>query len=213
MEENFLTQNQNLESNFNEMEPDYVSENSVEQNFSDVQMNGQSQDPLTDELILGKFKTTEDLSKAYQELEKRQGLQSDELGSLRKRCVGYDALDETFQNMKMLLGPCGQLLNDARDKYDSPEYFQNPSFEELYKEAFFALGDKLDSDKFVNLLECYVKSRIFASEKQKAAKAETQQAINSMGYSKNSKTSFTPPQKRFDEMSPKEIDELLEKLI
>ena len=34
-----------------------------------------------------------------------------------------------------------------------------------------------------------------------------------MSYNKNSKTSFTPPQKRFDEMTPEEIDDLLEKLI
>ena len=34
-----------------------------------------------------------------------------------------------------------------------------------------------------------------------------------MTYSKNPKDSFTPPQKSFDEMSEKEIDELIEKYI
>ena len=35
----------------------------------------------------------------------------------------------------------------------------------------------------------------------------------SMTYDKNPKSSFSPPQKRFDEMTDKEVDELLERLI
>jgi hypothetical protein len=34
-----------------------------------------------------------------------------------------------------------------------------------------------------------------------------------MDYKENAKSSFNPPQKRFDEMSEKEIDEMLDKLI
>ena len=83
----------------------------------------------------------------------------------------------------------------------------------MYSEVFKVFGEDLDTDRFVNLLEGYVSSRIFANEKKKAAKNETEEVLGSMSYSKNSKNSFTPPQKRFDEMTPKEIDELLEKLI
>ena len=34
-----------------------------------------------------------------------------------------------------------------------------------------------------------------------------------MTYDKNSKSSFAPPKKRFDEMTDEEIDDLLERLI
>lgn len=217
MEENLLSQNQSQEEGFTQQEPENYSENSFEEPSNLPQEpildDGQSFDPSVEELILGKFKSVDDLSKAYQELEKRQGLQSDELGSLRKKCVSYDAMDEAFKGMKLLLGPYGQVLREARSKYDTPNYFQNPSFEEMFKEAFYALGDKLDTDKFVNLLESYVSSRIFAYEQSRAAGKETQDIINSMGYSKNPNSSINPPKKTLDEMTPKEIDDLLERLI
>ncbi len=217
MDENLLSQNQSQEGSLEAQEPETYSENSYQETSNTPQEtafnDGQSLDPLTEELILGKFKSVDDLSKAYQELEKRQGLQSDELGNLRKRCVNYDAMDETFKGMKLLLGPYGQVLRDARSKYDTPNYFQNPSFEEMFKEAFFALGDKLDPDKFVHLLESYVSSRIFAHEQSRAAGKETQDIINSMGYSKNPNSSINPPKKKLDEMTQKEIDDLLDRLI
>ena len=51
------------------------------------------------------------------------------------------------------------------------------------------------------------------NNKAKSATEETQQIIDSMTYAKNSKTTFTPPKKSFDEMSPQEVDELLDRLI
>ena len=38
-------------------------------------------------------------------------------------------------------------------------------------------------------------------------------ALKNMAFSKNNNSSITPPQKRLDEMTPKEVDELLERLI
>ena len=104
-------------------------------------------------------------------------------------------------------------LNAVKEKYNKPEYFQEPSFRNLFKEAYTALGENLDSDRFVELLESYVKSRITAYDKSKLAQKETEQVLDSMTYEKSSNTPFTPPKKHFDEMTSQEIDELLEKLI
>ena len=101
----------------------------------------------------------------------------------------------------------------ASQKYDKPEYFQDPAFREMYKAAYLALGKNLDADKFIGLVENYVASRIYAKEKEKSAKNETEKAISSMTFSKNNTSSLTPPSKRLDEMTPKEVDELLERLI
>lgn len=46
-----------------------------------------------------------------------------------------------------------EYLNQNVNKYSN--YFKNPAFAELYGEAFRAYGVKLDSDKFVNLMNSY----------------------------------------------------------
>lgn len=181
--------------------------------------NGQSEKLVSDpaqsseNLILGKFKSVEDLSKAYQELQRQQGASSEELGELRKNTF---AINQAKENLELLQkyqkGFENRILKD-QEKYNGPEYFQDPTFREMYGEVFKVFGEDLDTDRFVNLLEGYVSSRILANEKKKSAKNETEQVLDSMSYSKNSKSSFTPPMKRFDEMTPKEIDEMLEKLI
>ena len=50
-----------------------------------------------EELILGKFKSVDDLSKAYQELERRQGVSSDELGALRRSVSELNEVNKNFQ--------------------------------------------------------------------------------------------------------------------
>lgn len=58
-----------------------------------------------------------------------------------------------------------EAIEAAANKYNTPEYFQDPMFREIYKEAYKALGANLDADKFVSLIENYVTSRIYALEK------------------------------------------------
>ena len=180
----------------------------------EVQNDGQSiqKDP-SDELILGKFKSVDELAKAYSELQKFQGESSKELGELRKESSSMSSLKSTLEEAVALSNDLSKIISEDKEKYNQAEYFQEPTFRELYKEAISALGKNLDTDKFVNLIETYVKSRISAYDKSKLAKDETEQVIDSMIYEKNSKTSFTPPKKHFDEMTSQEIDELLEKLI
>lgn len=215
MEEN-QTQSQNsFEGTY---EPDVSDNSAVLENDNSHQpdFEGQSEIKASDpseNLILGKFKSVEELSKAYEELQRHQGLCSEELGDLRKNAL---AIKQAKDNMELLQkyqrGFEKRILED-KEKYNAPEYFQDPSFREMYSEVFKVFGEDLDTDRFVNLLEGYVASRILANEKKKAAQNETDKVLNSMDYSKNSKTSFTPPKKRFDEMTQKEIDDLLERLI
>ena len=164
------------------------------------------------ELILGKFKSVEELSKAYQELEKHQGVQSQELGELRQNASAINLIKEAWAKEEKIKNASNELQEIAR-KYNTPQYFQDPSFREMYKQAYLALGKNLDADKFINLIEGYVSSRIFAHDKNRSAQDETQKIVNSMGFEKNNTNSLEPPKKRLDEMTPKEVDELLERLM
>lgn len=191
------------------------SEKDVNQNpeANQVQVDGKSIEDPSKELILGKFKSVDELVKAYSELQKFQGESSKELGELRKESSSMNTLKGSLEEILALSQEMSEIISSDKEKYNQAEYFQEPSFRELYKEAVSALGKNLDTEKFVNLLETYVKSRITAYDKSKLAQKETEQVLDSMAYEKSSNTSFTPPKKHFDEMTSQEIDELLEKLI
>lgn len=165
------------------------------------------------ELILGKFKSVEDLSKAYEELQKHQGKTSAELGTLRKNLSEFNSLKEFSEKVSSLKDALIPQIQRDKELYDSPEYFQNPTFKEMYTEALIAYGDNLDTDRMVNLLETYVKERISAYEKGKSANNETQGILNSMSYSKNPKTSLEKPKKSLSEMTEDEFRESVRKLI
>ena len=102
-------------------------------------------------------------------------------------------------------------LRELSQKYNN--YFADPCFTELYKEAYFALGKNLDSEKLINLLENYVSSRIFAKEAQQSVQKENDNAVSAINFSENKTNSLSKPEKRLDEMSDKEVEELLNKLI
>ncbi len=195
-------------------EKELVSEPAVADNSETVsqKVEGQAQTAPSEQLILGKFKSVDELSKAYTELQKHQGIQSQELGSLRQNSVIFNNINKAWEELR-LTQEAQQELTKVTEKYNTPEYFQDPSFRQIFKEAFLALGKNLDPDRLVNLIEGYVSSRIFAHEKSKAAKNETENVINSMTFSKNKTSEIAPPKKRLDEMTPKEVNELLQKLI
>lgn len=200
-------------------EPDKVSENSNTTKTTE-QIEGQAntevkQDSATlapSSLILGKFKSVEELTKAYKELEKFQGTQSEELGLLRQKALLSEDVNKAWEKQQQI-EKAQENLKQVAQKYNSPQYFQDPSFREIYKEAYLALGENLDSDRFVTLIEDYVASRILAIEKSKAVEKENRSAIDAMNFSKNEVSSITPPKKRIDEMTQTELDELLKRLI
>ena len=89
----------------NVQEPETVSENSCSQ-----KEEGQAEkvsEEKTDlqapsELILGKFKSVEDLTKAYKELEKFQGTQSEELGLLRQKATLSEDLTKAWEHQQTI---------------------------------------------------------------------------------------------------------------
>lgn len=184
-----------------------------------VQEEGESTEPQieildpSNELILGKFKTVEDLTKAYEELQKKQGKSSEELGNLRKEIAGANELKEKWAFFNSKKDEFLETINRDKQKYSSPEYFGDPTFKEIYKEALLVYGADLDTDRMINLLENYVSTRIQSSEKKKFAQIENEIALDSMEYSSSQNSKFIPPKKTFDEMTSNEVDELLDRLI
>ena len=170
------------------------------------------EDP-TEELILGKFKSVEDLVKAYEELQRRQGQSSEELGNLRKEIAGVNDLKENLSLFNAKKEEYLETILRDKEKYNLPEYLQDPTFKEIYKEALLVYGANLDTERMIDLVEQYVSTRIKAYEKSKLAKNETQNILDSMTYVTNPNSKFTPPKKSFDEMTPQEVDELLDRLI
>ncbi len=189
-----------------------VSETESVEKIDEKEGQSLEKDP-SEELILGKFKSVEDLTKAYEELQKYQGTCSEELGQLRKVASTYEGLCTFMNNFDRQFRQCLSDLEEIKQKYDTPEYFQNPNFKAIYSAAYGALNGNLDTEEFVNLLDKYVSSRIESAERKNSAQKETQKILDSMKYSKNPKTSFIPPKKRLDEMTPQEVDEMLDRLI
>ena len=205
MEENQLSQET---ANLEPLKNNDNSELANEQNSDSKKSEDKSNDPSA--LILGKFKSAEDLTEAYKQLEKLQGNQSTELGALREKVALMNQNNEVLKLFESVYENKAQ-IQEAAQKY--PEYFSDPSFKQIYTEAYRAFGADLDVDKLVNLVESYASARIFAHEKTKSAEAETQQALGSMKFDKNDKNVTTPVKKSIQQMSPKELDEMLERLI
>ena len=212
MEENQL-ENQKLDSA--NSEPENFSENSERTEKSDSTLSNKAEgesniDPS--ELILGKFKSQDDLVKAYQNLEKLQGTQAEELGTLRKNSATWNDTMKLIEKTCQIQGNPKTIV-DAVEKYDAPEYFQDSAFRLLFREAYKAFGTDVNTDYFVKLLDEYVSNRIDAYEKKKSAEAETQKVLGSMNFTKSEKTSIQKPKKRLDEMTKQEIDEMLSQYI
>lgn len=172
----------------------------------------QGVEPKVDELILGKFKTVEDLKTAYQNLQKQQGEQSEELGNLRK-------LHQVFQILANKKGEEDSKFNDEMkylssylEKYNNDNYFKNDAFKKLYASAYNALGTGLDTDSFVEMIEKYVASRLLLNEQIKKAEEENKNVTDSLdfakGVSKNAEKKL-----RFQDVPPSEYRKYLAKYI
>lgn len=201
-----------VDNSLNEKEDTVIEENLIQEEGESIELEEDSLDP-SEELILGKFKSVDELIKAYQELQKHQGHSSEELGSLRKEMANLNGFKEQMNLYNSMQKEYFDVIQRDKEKYLSKGYFENPTFKEIYKEALGVFGANLDTDRMIELLDNYVETQIQANEKRKVAEKETQKALDSMTYADDSKTTFIPPKKRFDEMTEKEIDELLDRLI
>ena len=215
MDESLITQEtQNLTAE-NSMPNDFDNIENAVQNTEKVdsdQSQGQAETKAPKkEMILGKFKSVEDLTKAYEELQKLQGKASQEVGSLRKELGEFGNLKELSAAISSYQDSIVPVIKRDRELYGS--YFQNEIFKEMYTEALMAYGDNLDTDRMVSLLESYVKDRILLYEKEKSAKLENQTLVDSMSYSANPKNSISNPKKTLQEMTEDEFRESIRKLI
>ena len=219
MEENLVTREKQFETaeismpnSFDNIEDKAVSKNTESVDSKNSLGQSENSDPK-DGMILGKFKTVEDLTKAYEELQKLQGKSSQEVGNLRKDLADYSNLKEISEMLNSYQNSIIPVIQRDREYYNTPEYFQNDVFQEMYTEALMAYGDNLDTDRMVSLLESYVKDRINLYEKSKSAKSETQDVLDSMTYSKNPKSPIANPKKSLSEMTDDEFRESIRKLI
>ena len=134
------------------------------------------------DLLLGKFKSADELAKAYQEIQKQQGIQSKELGELRKKARFIDELQSESQNLSQRRLDAKNYLENVFSKYNEENYFKNDSFNSLFSEAFIALGPSLNMETFIPLLENYVISRINSYNKSKSAVSETGSLTDNMNF-------------------------------
>ena len=131
----------------------------------------------------------------------------------------YDSLMEVIQKiadakekLNKDLDSKKQYLSENLSKYDSENYFKNDSFKNLYSEAFSALGTDLDTDKFINLLDKYVESRINSHSKNLAAQKENNSATDSMNFDSGiSKTAGNIP--RMQDIPENELEKYIAKYV
>ena len=90
----------------------------VSDNSSDVsqQQEGQAENAPS-ELILGKFKSVDELMKAYEKLEKFQGLQSHELGKLRQNSSMLDNITKAWTERDKIFN-AKEAIEAAANKYN-----------------------------------------------------------------------------------------------
>lgn len=207
-----LTAEDSMPNNIDNIENNAVSKTTETIDSKNPLGQSENSDPK-DGMILGKFKSEADLSKAYEELQKYQGKASEELGSLRKELAQFNDLKEASSFLSAYQESIIPVIQRDRELYNSPEYFQNGVFKEMYTEALMAYGDNLDTDRMISLLESYVKDRIALYEKEKSAKSENQGVLDSMTYSKNPKNTIANPKKTINEMTDDEFRESIRKLI
>lgn len=164
------------------------------------------------DLILGKFKSVDDLKIAYQNLQKQQGMQSAELGELRKlkqvlQNIADKKLEEESQEKLKQ-----EYIANYLSKYDNENYFQNEAFKNLYSSAFKALGTNLDTDEFVQKIEDYVASRILLNERLKNTQNENKNATDSLNFLKGS-VNTSDKKLRLQDIPQSELEKYIAKYV
>ena len=197
--------------NLQETNQNEISENNTD--VSQTQVSQQGQNSENSELILGKFKSVEDLTNAYKNMESQHGQQSKEIGELRKKAEMLDGLQKKFNKQVELFSGAKEYVTNIVNKYDKEQYFKNPEFNKLYQEVFTALGTNLDTDKFVKLLDNYVESRIGLHEKEQSAKSETENAKSQMQFSASAIKKNTKALPKVQTMTPEMVDAFVAKYI
>lgn len=163
-------------------------------------------------LFAGKFKSVEDLSKSYVELEKKCGSQALELGELRKVAEEYAKHKEICRMNEQRLNEFQELVRKMSEKYNSEQYLKNKEFRDILSAAYQGFGNDLDVDVMVDLLEKYHNSRNTMSRQADLLKSEADSATDMLAYS-NIPSKTQAPKKRLSEMTPEELNKALDELM
>ncbi|MCR5265109.1 MAG: hypothetical protein K6E29_00770, partial [Cyanobacteria bacterium RUI128] len=105
-----------------------------------------------------------------------------------------------------------EYLSSNLGDYNTENYLQNQEFRNLYSEAFNALGTKLDTKKFVNLLDKYVEARIAIHNRNKAIKSENDSLTDSFDF-KSGASKTESKLKRLQDIPDDELESYIAKYI
>ena len=119
-----------------------------------------------------------------------------------------DMIKTVFENKDKILKDINEkreyLINNLAD-YDTENYLQNDAFQSLYSQAFNALGTKLNTPKFIELVENYVNSRIESNNRKLSAQKENESVTDSLAF-KNGVSKKTEKPLKFQDIPPEELE-------
>ena len=163
-------------------------------------------------LLAGKFKSVEDLSRAYIELERKFGLQAQEVGELRRLAEEYSVHKQKCSRTQQALTEFQNFIQNMPEKYHSDNYLNNREFREILKAAYDGYKGNLNVDAMVNMIENYMNARSSMAKKASAISDEAALATDMLAYS-NGQSKFKGPKKRLTDMTPEELDKALDELM
>ena len=208
--QDIVSQNIQSDDNANSFQNELNSEDLPLSDLSDNSLQPDASEQKN--LLLGKFKSSEELAKAYQEIQKQQGLQSKEIGELRKKARLIDEIQQQSETFSQRRLDAKNYLENVLSKYNQDNYFKDEAFNSLFSEAFMALGPSLNMETFIPLLENYVTSRINTYNKAKSAVSETGSITDSMNFQPNTASTldaFAP----ISSLSEQDLNLALDQLI
>lgn len=207
----FMTDNPEIPA---DEEPLYYEENSfpAKDGSDPAPADERVPHPLDKNSILGKFKSVDDLSKAYLELQKKFSQLARETGELRKIAQEYEAHMARCQGARKQLEDFKLLVDGMGSKYNTEAYLQNREFRELLKAAYDGYGNRLDVDSMVRLVDNYLNSRMAQLQRANALKSESDKATDMLAYSDN-QSKFKTSGKKLTDMTPEELDKALDELM
>lgn len=138
-------------------------------------------------------------------------LSDEEIQALSKEEF-LDMLLQQQRNSQRELDEKRVYLEEILPKFDSDDYLGNKEFKKLFTEAFKALGTKLDSDMFLDLVEKYVGSRISAKELAKTLSDETTNITDSLAF-ENGNSKKMDKKLRMQDIPEDELENYIAKYI
>jgi uncharacterized phage infection (PIP) family protein YhgE len=176
----------------------------AEQNVPMDNAQSQNNNPVVQKVVM--------LLEAYKSMAERVQQQEQELSELREfvqNCANKNGVEPE------------QLLKDERANkyfdeklkdYQGGADLDNDELKAILKEAYSALGEDLDVEKFMDMLDKYVEARLENYEKEKSIEKENEQATDKLQFEYGS---LTKPAKlpRMQDIPADELEKYIAKYI